>query len=98
MKRDDLDVKIGERLREAREKAGLSQAQLAKALEDESATAGFNRIGAGAGNWRRVGAGACRIDAGSWRTDTSLDFGSGKTGSISRNCCNRYGQVPQGWL
>jgi transcriptional regulator with XRE-family HTH domain len=39
MKKDDLDVKIGERLREAREKAGLSQAQLAKALEYESATA-----------------------------------------------------------
>jgi transcriptional regulator with XRE-family HTH domain len=39
MKKDDLDVKIGDRLREAREKAGLSQGQLAKELGYESATA-----------------------------------------------------------
>jgi transcriptional regulator with XRE-family HTH domain len=39
MKKDELDVKIGDRLREAREKAGLSQVQLAKELGYESATA-----------------------------------------------------------
>ena len=39
MKKDDLNADIGKRLREAREKAGLSQAQLAKELGYESATA-----------------------------------------------------------
>lgn len=39
MKHYDLNVQIGKRLREAREKAGLSQAQLAKELGYESATA-----------------------------------------------------------
>jgi len=39
MKGEDLNVEIGKRLREAREKAGLSQAQFAKELGYESATA-----------------------------------------------------------
>lgn len=39
MKNENLNIKIGQRLREAREKAGLSQAQLAKELGYESATA-----------------------------------------------------------
>lgn len=39
MKKDDLNADIGKRLREAREKTGLSQAQLAKELGYESATA-----------------------------------------------------------
>ena len=39
MKNDDLNVGIGKKLREAREKAGLSQAQLAKELGYESSTA-----------------------------------------------------------
>jgi transcriptional regulator with XRE-family HTH domain len=38
-KSGNLNVEIGRRLREAREKAGLSQAQLAKELGYESATA-----------------------------------------------------------
>ena len=39
MKNDDLNIEIGKKLREAREKAGLSQAQLAKEMGYESATA-----------------------------------------------------------
>ncbi|MFA5954228.1 MAG: helix-turn-helix domain-containing protein [Patescibacteria group bacterium] len=37
--KDEVNVQIGARLRAAREAAGLSQAQLAKALDYESATA-----------------------------------------------------------
>ena len=39
MKGEDLNVQIGVRLRAAREASGLSQAELAKALDYESATA-----------------------------------------------------------
>ncbi len=39
MKEEDLNKEIGKRLREAREKTGLSQAQFAKELGYESATA-----------------------------------------------------------
>ena len=39
MKSEDLNKKIGQKLREARDGAGLSQAQLAKELGYESATA-----------------------------------------------------------
>ncbi|MDE1970087.1 MAG: helix-turn-helix transcriptional regulator [Patescibacteria group bacterium] len=39
MKDEDINKGIGKRLREAREKAGLSQAQLAQELGYESATA-----------------------------------------------------------
>ena len=39
MKEEDLNKEIGKRLREAREKTGLSQAKLAKELGYESATA-----------------------------------------------------------
>ena len=66
MKNEDLNDAIGKKLREAREKAGLSQAQLAKELGYESATAislieaGERRFKAG-DLWRAAEALHCTI-------------------------------------